>query len=69
MAEIVKFPSLKVKAKAAVDRAVTTTKVKTQAVVSEIKTWGIGEWGSVASMLGIGLWVWDKRKRDKQLPK
>lgn len=24
--------------------------------------WGISEWGSVASLIGIGLWVYDRVK-------
>lgn len=27
------------------------------------KRWGIGEWGSVASFIGIGLWLLDQRKK------
>lgn len=65
MADVLKFPATKVKIKAAVDRAVTTTKTKTQMVVAELKTWGIGEWGSVASMLGVGLWFLDRKKAKK----
>lgn len=62
---IKKFPTLKVKAKAAVDRAVTNTKMAAKATVDELKTWRIGEWGSIASILGIGLYFYDKKKTKK----
>jgi hypothetical protein len=26
------------------------------------RPWGIGEWGSIASIIGIGLWLFDKWK-------
>lgn len=29
-----------------------------------IKRWGIGEWGSIASFIGIGLWVYDQVRRE-----
>lgn len=25
-----------------------------------VKQWGIGEWGSAASILGVGLWLFDQ---------
>jgi len=31
---------------------------------SGVKKWGIGEWGSVASIIGIGLWLLDQARRD-----
>lgn len=32
-------------------------------IVREVKTWGLGEWGSIASILGVAFYFWDKRKK------
>lgn len=29
------------------------------------KKWGISEWGSVASVIGIGLWLLDQARRER----
>ncbi len=29
----------------------------------EIKTWGFAEWGSFASIVGVGLWIYDNSLR------
>ena len=33
-----------------------------------VKSWGIGEWGSVASIIGVALWISDQRKRCIPVP-
>lgn len=32
---------------------------------SGVKKWGIGEWGSVASIIGIGLWLLDQARKER----
>ena len=29
----------------------------------EVKKWGFAEWGSLASMIGVGLWIYDNSIR------
>lgn len=64
-AVIKKFPTVKVKVKAALDRAVTSTKMTAKAAANELKTWGLGEWSSIATITGVSLWVVDKMRGKK----
>lgn len=66
MSPIAKFPTAKVKAKAAINRAVTSAKMTVKSVHNEVKTWGVGEWGSVVSFVGIGAWVFDRVRKGKK---
>lgn len=64
-AVIKKFPTLKVKAKAALDRSVNSTKMTVKAAVDEVKSWGLSEWSSIATITGVSLWALDKVRGKK----
>lgn len=64
-AVIKKFPTVKVKVKAAIDRTVTNTKMAVKATTNELRSWGLGEWSSIATIAGVSLWVVDKVRGKK----
>lgn len=64
-AVVSKFPTTKVRVKAAISRTTTMTKLKVNQAYQHVKGMDLSDWGSVAAISGICIYVFDRARGKK----